>query len=191
MSQARPKRLDALRNRGKILDAAREQITLHGPGAGMDDIASAAGVAVGTLYRHFPTKTDLVEAVVAEYVSEVADDAESSWSRVEAGSSALAEVAAFLSRVMEASATNHAVKAAADALGADQGDKSAEVRAGEALAQLIAAGQTIGEIHPDITVADVYLLMSAAPTDQSEAARTRWLTLVLPGLTNSARVAVP
>lgn len=191
MTQARAQRVDAVRNRVKILDAAREQITLNGSAAGMDEIAAAAGVAVGTLYRHFPTKTDLVEAVVAEYVGQVADDAETCWARAQAGGSALTEIAEFLSRVMEASATNHAVKSAAHALGADHGDTAAEARASEALAKLIAAGQTHREIHPDVTVADVYLLVSAAPTDQPPAARTRWLTLILPGLTDHNRVPHP
>jgi AcrR family transcriptional regulator len=189
MTQARAQRVDAVRNRTKILDAAREQITLHGAAAAMDEIAAAAGVGVGTLYRHFPTKTDLVEAVIAEFVGRVADDAESSWARVQAGaSSAHTEVVGFLSRVMETSATNHAVKAAADALGADHGHKAVEVRVTEALARLIGAGQSSGDIHPDVTVADIYLLLSAAPTDQPPAARARWLTLILPGLTNRERI---
>src|SRR3546814_16332903 len=60
-------RADALRNQTRILDAAREQITEHGAEASMDQIARAAGVAVGTLYRHYPTQTDLVRAILSEY----------------------------------------------------------------------------------------------------------------------------
>lgn len=63
------RRADAVRNRKKILTVASEQITAHGPGAGMDGIAAAAGVAVGTHHRHFPTKTDLIAAVVDAYVA--------------------------------------------------------------------------------------------------------------------------
>jgi len=48
---------------------------------------------------------------------------------------------------------------------------------------LIKAGRAAGEIHSDVTVDDIYLLVSSAPTDQPPAARDRWLTLVLPGLT--------
>ncbi|MFE2491618.1 TetR/AcrR family transcriptional regulator [Streptomyces mirabilis] len=187
MAQGRAPRADAVRNRRKILTAAGEQITAHGPDVGMDEIAAAAGVAVGTLYRHFPAKTDLVAAVVAEYVARVADDAEAALGRVSTGTRALDELTAFLGRVIEASVTDRAVKAAAQALGAEPGDRTAEDRAGAAVAALIHAGQVDGDIHSDVTVNDIYLLFSTAPTDQPPVARARWLTLVVPGLTTQAR----
>ena len=71
MGADRPQRADAVRNRRRILDAAAEQITTRGPDVGMDDIAHAAGVAVGTLYRHFPTKADLLGAVIAQDVANI------------------------------------------------------------------------------------------------------------------------
>jgi AcrR family transcriptional regulator len=65
---ARPLRADALRNRNALLAAAREAFTERGAEASLEDIARRAGVGVGTLYRHFPTRQDLIEAV---YVDEV------------------------------------------------------------------------------------------------------------------------
>lgn len=189
MTQTRTPRADAVRNRTKILAAAREQITAHGPEVGMDQIAAMAGVAVGTLYRHFPTKSDLVAAVVIEYVTQVADDAENACARVESGSPALREIAGFLERTVASTATNQAAKAAALTLGAEPAATAEERRAGAALTRLIRSGQAAGEIHPDITVGDIYLLFSSAPTDQPPAARARWLTLVLSGLTAHARPA--
>ncbi|MFQ6394951.1 TetR/AcrR family transcriptional regulator [Nocardia sp. KC 131] len=187
MTEAKAPRADAIRNRRKILSAARAQITAHGPEVGMNEIAAAAGVAVGTLYRHFPTKADLVAAIVAEYVAQVADDAEAACERVAAGADATGEITAFLRRVVEISATNHAAKAAAQALGADPRVQADEHRASTALATLIRAGQDDRNIHPDVTVDDIYLLFSTAPTDRPPAARDRWLTLVLPGLATHAR----
>jgi len=64
----RPLRADAKRNREQLLAAAREAFTERGSSASLEDIARRAGVGVGTLYRHFPTRQDLVEAV---YVDEV------------------------------------------------------------------------------------------------------------------------
>lgn len=59
-------RADAARNRAKILDAARAAFAEHGRDAQMDDIAARAGVGVGTVYRHFPTKRSLAVAIVEQ-----------------------------------------------------------------------------------------------------------------------------
>ena len=62
----RPLRADAARNRQLLLNAAREAFTRHGVTASLDDVARAAGVGPGTLYRHFPTRDALVLAVIDE-----------------------------------------------------------------------------------------------------------------------------
>ncbi|MFI5621420.1 TetR/AcrR family transcriptional regulator [Streptomyces sp. NPDC051567] len=189
MTSPRRPRADAVRNRKKILEAARELIDAHGPGIGMDEIAAAAGVAVGTLYRHFPAKTDLVAAVVADWLNRVADDAEAAAARTAAGSRALDEIAAFLGRLLETVAGDLAVKAAARAIGADTSTDAdtAIKRTATALTALVRAGQAEGDVHPDVTLADFRLLLDNAPTDRTPQAGARWLTLVLPGLTTHGR----
>ncbi|GHE98940.1 TetR family transcriptional regulator [Streptomyces spiralis] len=187
MTSARPLRADAVRNRKKILNAAREQIAAHGPDIGMDEIATAAGVAVGTLYRHFPAKTDLVAAVIADWLERVADDAEAAAARTTAGSRALDEIAAFLQHFLETAANDMAVKAAARTIGADTDPDTPVQRVTTALNTLIHAGQAEGDIHPDVTLADFYLLLDNAPTNQTPEATARWLTLLLPGLTTQGR----
>src|SRR5919201_5964724 len=62
----RPLRADARRNRERILQAARFAWAEHGASVQIDDVARSAGVGVGTVYRHFPTKDALIEALVAE-----------------------------------------------------------------------------------------------------------------------------
>lgn len=65
---ARPLRADARRNRERLVTAARQVLTARGTDASMEEIAKAADVGVGTLYRHFPRRIDLVEAVYREDV---------------------------------------------------------------------------------------------------------------------------
>ena len=65
----RPMRADARRNYDRIVEAARAELAERGTDASIDDIAKRAGVGSGTLYRHFPRRIDLVEAV---YSSDVA-----------------------------------------------------------------------------------------------------------------------
>src|SRR4051795_6932890 len=72
-TEPRPLRADARRNRELILAAAREAFAEAGHDVQMPDVARAAGVGVGTLYRHFPAKEDLVLALVREKVQSVID----------------------------------------------------------------------------------------------------------------------
>lgn len=74
----RAQRADARRNRKRILEVARELFAEHGYDAQIDDIARRAGVGVGTVYRHFPNKLDLLDALIQarfESLSQAARDA--------------------------------------------------------------------------------------------------------------------
>jgi AcrR family transcriptional regulator len=75
LSQPRQRkpRTDAKRNRERILKVAREAFTRFGAGATLDDIAKQAGVGPGTLYRHFPTRDALIEAVYRSGLEELAE----------------------------------------------------------------------------------------------------------------------
>jgi AcrR family transcriptional regulator len=64
-------RADAARNRAKIVDAAREVFREQGYDASLDEVAKRAGVGPGTLYRHFPTRDNLVDAVMQAWVDRV------------------------------------------------------------------------------------------------------------------------
>lgn len=74
--QARPLRADAQRNYDKLVEAARNAFREHGAGASLDDIAKRAGVGPGTLYRHFPTRDDLIDAVMREWAKQVDADSD-------------------------------------------------------------------------------------------------------------------
>ncbi len=71
----RPQRADAVRNRGRILDAAEVVFASEGIEAPVDLIAEKAGVGVGTLYRHFPTKEKLCEAILLDRLRALTEDA--------------------------------------------------------------------------------------------------------------------
>ncbi len=187
MADERPLRADAVRNRAKILDAARGQITRHGPEVSMDAIAEAAGVAVGTLYRHYPDKTALVGAVLAEHMGQLAAFAEEADARVAAGADAMTELRDLIYAVVEQAARDAAVKAAAQRFGADFAGMAGEERAEAALRRLIEAAKAGGELHPDVTIDDFIMLLATVPLDGPPQARARWLTLVMPGLTTAGR----
>jgi len=71
LDQRKP-RADALRNRTRILEVAKEAFTRHGADASLDEIAKQADVGAGTLYRHFPTRDALIEAVYRSEVEKLA-----------------------------------------------------------------------------------------------------------------------
>lgn len=69
-------RADAQRNRDKILDAARAAFRERGAACSLDEIAKSAGVGAGTLYRHFPTRDDLIDAVMRNWAERIEADAQ-------------------------------------------------------------------------------------------------------------------
>ncbi len=72
----KPLRADAQRNRDKLIETAREAFRERGSAASLDDIAKRAGVGPGTLYRHFPTRDDLIDAVMRDWADRVEADAQ-------------------------------------------------------------------------------------------------------------------
>jgi AcrR family transcriptional regulator len=72
----RPKRADARRNYEKLVDAARDAFAEEGTSAPLEDIARRAGVGIGTLYRHFPSRQHLLEAVYVDEVEAICRSAE-------------------------------------------------------------------------------------------------------------------
>lgn len=75
-TSARKPRADAVRNRERVLEAAKLVFSAGGPEASLEAVARAAGVGIGTLYRHFPTREALFEAVYRREVQHLADLAE-------------------------------------------------------------------------------------------------------------------
>ncbi|WP_163509672.1 TetR/AcrR family transcriptional regulator [Fodinicola acaciae] len=71
----KPMRADARRNYERLLACAQEAFNAHGVDASLEDIARAAEVGIGTLYRHFPTRDALLEALMAERFQRAADSA--------------------------------------------------------------------------------------------------------------------
>src|SRR5499425_3770810 len=72
----RKPRADAIRNRERVLEAAKTVFSAGGPEASLETVARTAGVGIGTLYRHFPTREALFEAVYRHEVQQLTDFAE-------------------------------------------------------------------------------------------------------------------
>jgi AcrR family transcriptional regulator len=179
-------RADAARNRANILRATRSLFAAHGEAVGIDEIAREAGVAVGTLYRHFPTKADLVGAVAAELADRVFAALGEAAGRVEERGSALRELAVLTERISTTAGEDRAVKVAMRGLGV-QAPREARDKALSDLAHIVAAGHREGSLHPDVTVADLVLVMETLPGDElPEPARRRWVRLMLRGLSSGA-----
>jgi AcrR family transcriptional regulator len=185
-------RSDAARNQARILEVARELIGREGPSVSIDAIAAEAGVAVGTIYRHHPTKAALVEAVIRQSISQLADAADAANERVRAGGRAGDELAALFRAAVARHSVDQAVKQAAAALGAyvpqpeiapDPGfaTGSTEQHAWDAIVELLAAAQREGSIRPDLGPADLLALMAGVPTGGPDDVRDRYVEIVLAG----------
>jgi AcrR family transcriptional regulator len=158
MTDARPLRADARRNRERLLQAAAEAFATEGLSVPLDEIARRAGVGPGTLYRHFPAKEDLFQAVLQDRLQRLADDARALRQAPDPGAALLD----FIGRLVAEAAPKRDL---ADALAS----RGAELRAGLAatagqlrgeLGYLLSRAQQAGAIRDDITTADLMALIS-------------------------------
>ena len=152
----RPKRSDARRNYELLVEAAREAFGEGGVGTSLEDIARRAGVGIGTLYRHFPTRRDLFEAV---YVSEVVSLCESAEEL--SGLSPWDALAEFLHGVVRYASTKRAI---AEELTASAGLSelypACRMEINKAGAPLLERAQAAGAARSDASFDDVLRMLS-------------------------------
>ncbi|MQY08523.1 TetR/AcrR family transcriptional regulator [Actinomadura macrotermitis] len=159
----RPMRADARRNRAKILAAAEAVFTAKGPAASTEEIAERAGVAIGTVFRHFPVKEALVQAVVAERLRRLAEAGRAAAGEPDPG----AAFYAFIAHCVGEAATKHSFADALPTAGMDPSAVHDAVLGGvaeldEAVGALLARAQRAGAVRADLTVPEVAAVVTGA-----------------------------
>jgi AcrR family transcriptional regulator len=184
-----PLRRDAQRNRDRILAATRAAFQERGIEASVNEIARRAGVGMGTLYRHFPTKDALIDAVVDARFAELTDAA----ARALQAPDAMDGLRAFLFAAVDLQAADRGFKDALAARGRDeQGVKAARRRLQAAIGRLVARGHEQGVLRPDLATADVTVLLWATArivertTDVAPGQARRFVAMHLAGLVPAA-----
>ena len=181
----RPMRADAQRNYARLLDAARAAFVERGADdVSLEEIARRAGVGIGTLYRHFPTRQALLEAVYRDQVDTLSARAEELL-RTESPEEALAE---WMRALLEFSSTKRSMTSALLAtLGTDSELLSACVTVIRTAAEsLLARAQQAGVVRPDADAGDLMRLVHAVNIATEKAPdpgqADRMLALILDGL---------
>ena len=174
----RRQRADARRNHESVLEAARLQFAEHGLDAQIDEIARGAGVGVGTVYRHFPTKGALLEALAREQFELLTQ-----WClEAEAEPDAWAAFNAMIWRGAELQASDRALMEAVTDFKPSVARQASELHA--SIERLMRRAQAQGEMRPDATGADVQLMMCGLGSvmQMSGDGWRRYLTVMLDGL---------
>ena len=185
----RPKRADARRNQARLIAAAREVFAESGSGASMEAIARHAGVGVGTLYRNFPQRIDLVEAVYSTDVQELSEAAKTAVATLEPW----AAVTAFFEAFVRYARTKQTLLSELH----QAFEKNPELKShcreliNGAFDLVIDRAKEAGVIRDDVDGSDVTQLVSpvctnpAIPADQLE----RLVSMILDGLRYPAEAA--
>jgi AcrR family transcriptional regulator len=171
-------RADARRNLERVLDAATSVFAEAGPEASIDDVARAAGVGHATVFRRFPTKDDLIFAVIERRVGEIHSLAKEAASADDAG-------AAFFDFVWKVAELNMSTPGLQRCV-ARCGEKPGVAEIERLGTTIVARAQRAGAVRRDLKPADVLALVRAALTAAPAAEWRAYLRVVLDGLRPSA-----
>jgi AcrR family transcriptional regulator len=181
----KPLRADARRNRDKLLAAAVELFAERGTEGSLEEVAKRAGVGIGTLYRHFPTRDALVEAAYRNEVAQLRAAADELLAEFPADRA----LEAWMRRFVDYGAAKRGMRDALQSMAGGTGsDLFAQTRGQvtEAVAVLLAAGVEAGALRGDVAAEDVLRAMGAiwlVPDSEDWAEEAlRVLRLVMDGL---------
>lgn len=182
----RVRRSDAQRNRDRLLEVARTVFEEQGAQASLRDIARRAGVGLGTLYRHFPTRDALLEALLGHRFDALAAEADALAAARPPHEALAAWLRAF---TVQAAAYQDLSATLMDTLDDEASPLHASCAAmREAVGRLLRDAQDSGRVRPDVDGLDLFSLVNAVAwiADRSPAVAARrdhLLALVLDGLT--------
>jgi AcrR family transcriptional regulator len=180
----RKPRADALRNRDLLLEAAKASFGGAGANVSLDEIARRAGVGIGTLYRHFPTRDAIVEAVYRREVEQLADAA----NRLTAALPAAEALHAWMRLFVDYIATKRVIAPALKAMvgGASELYASSGARISEAMARMVERAKNAGEIRADADPADLLRALAGFTSFNAgsdwEASTRRLIDILMDGL---------
>jgi len=183
-TSARPLRADAQRNRDKLLDVAVRAFSRDGPDVTLDAIAKDAGVGIGTLYRHFPSREALVEAAYRNELARLCD-AVPDLLRDAPPDEAMRR---WMDRFVAYMTTKRGMAGALRAVIASGGNPFAQSRERlvAAITALLAAGARAGTLRSDVAPVDVLTSLSGISLAAGEPAQreqaSRVLDLLMDGL---------
>ncbi|MGW5723063.1 TetR/AcrR family transcriptional regulator [Amycolatopsis sp. NPDC003865] len=190
-TESKPLRADARRNRARVLEAAESVFAAKGTGAPTEEVARAAGVGIGTVFRHFPTKEALLEAVLVARLHRFADEAEA----VVAADSADPGGAffTFLAGWIEMSSEKNAYFEALTAAGVTVPKAKSEIggRLLGALGVLLSRAQAAGAVREDLVPGELITIIigvakAAEYAGRDARLRDRAVTILFDGLRPSA-----
>ncbi len=187
----RPLRADAARNAERILRAARDVYGELGSEAPMEAIARRAGVGERTLYRRFPTKSDLISAALDQ---SIAEDLTPVIEKALADDDPMRGLSALIEAAISLGAREHHLLTAARRVGSLRSDISADLN--DALAELTARGREAGVIRADLVADDlpriIAMLYSVLATmDSDDDGWRRYLALLIDSISTGDRQRLP
>jgi AcrR family transcriptional regulator len=176
----RKPRHDAERNRARVLEAARALFAEHGYDVQMSEVARAAEVGIGTLYRHFPTRQALIEAAADSRAAEIL-----AFARAECLTDPSQGIARFLGHVGEVLAGDRGLSEAIEtAMGSTEPRGETRTALLAAADELVGQAKAAGVIGAEVTAADLNMIVCglAAVIRNGAGDRRRYIEIALGGL---------